>query len=108
MKRIFVYFCFCCSFALLTPQMAIAQDVQVLNELDSANTRVDINSANAETLALALDGIGMAKAEDIVAFREANGSFKSVEELALVKGVGPATIARNRDKIIVDSVPQDR
>lgn len=108
MKRIFVYFCFCCSLALLAPQVGLAQDVQALNELDAANMRVDINSANAETLALALDGIGMAKAQDIVAFREENGSFKSVEELALVKGVGPATIARNRDKIIVDSAPQDR
>jgi competence protein ComEA len=108
MKRIFACVCFCCSFVLLVPQVGLAQDVQLLSEQSAANTRVDINSANAETLALALDGIGMAKAEDIVAFREANGRFKNVEELALVKGVGPATIARNRDKIIVSSTPQDR
>lgn len=70
-------------------------------EVEEARTQVDINTADAETLAMALDGIGLAKAREIVAFREQNGEFKSIEDLELVRGIGPATIARNRDRIVV-------
>ena len=62
--------------------------------------KVDINKADAPTLALALDGIGLAKAQDIVAHREKFGEFKSLDDLEQVKGIGPATIARNRDRIL--------
>ncbi len=70
-------------------------------EVEEARNQVDINTADAETLALALDGIGLAKAREIVAFREQNGEFKSIEDLEQVRGIGPATIARNRDRIVV-------
>lgn len=86
----------------------MAQDSQIPAQLNAANTRVDINSADAQTLALALDGIGLAKAEDIVEFREKNGKFNNIDELALVKGVGPATISRNREKIALESLPDKR
>jgi len=62
---------------------------------------VDINSATADQLAQALINIGKAKAEAIVQDREKNGKFKSVDDLARVKGIGPATIEKNRDKITV-------
>lgn len=62
---------------------------------------VDINSADAQTLAEELHGIGLAKAEAIVAYREANGPFTSAEDLAKVKGVGAATVEKNRDAIQV-------
>lgn len=65
----------------------------------SAGERVDINAANAAELATAMVGIGQSKAEAIVEYREENGPFKSVDDLALVKGIGPATIAKNRDKV---------
>jgi competence protein ComEA len=67
------------------------QQVQVL----------DINSADAAAIAAALDGIGLTKAQEIVAYREMFGSFHSVEELAEVKGIGAATIEKNRQRIIV-------
>lgn len=108
MKRIFACLCLCCSFVAVLPQLSLAQDSNMPAELSAANTRVDINSATAETLALALDGIGLTKAADIVAYREEHGSFKSVDELALVKGVGPATISRNREKIVLESTPNKR
>jgi competence protein ComEA len=69
-------------------------------EVEEARTQVDINTADAETLAMALDGIGLAKAREIVAYREQNGEFKTIEDLEEVRGIGPATIARNRDRII--------
>lgn len=64
---------------------------------------VDINAANAGELAAALVGVGQSKAEAIVDYREANGPFKSIDDLALVKGIGAATIDRNRDKLSVTS-----
>lgn len=62
---------------------------------------LDINTATVEQLTDALNGVGKAKAEAIVQDREKNGKFKSVEDLDRVKGIGPAIIKKNRDKITV-------
>ena len=62
---------------------------------------LDINSADAAAIAAALDGVGLTKAQEIVAYREMFGSFHSVEELADVKGIGVATVEKNRQRIIV-------
>lgn len=63
---------------------------------------VNINQASAEVLDLSLDGIGAKKAQAIVEYRVANGPFRSVEELAKVKGIGAGTLARNKGRITVD------
>ncbi|MEJ6655274.1 MAG: helix-hairpin-helix domain-containing protein [Pseudomonas sp.] len=60
---------------------------------------VNINNASAAEIAESLKGIGLAKAEAIVAHRQENGQFESVEQLAVVKGIGPATIENNRARI---------
>ncbi len=62
---------------------------------------VDINSADADTLATAIVGIGDKKAASIIQYREANGPFTSVDDLAQVKGIGPATIEKNRQNLVV-------
>lgn len=62
---------------------------------------VNINTADAATLDRVLLNIGPAKAEAIIAYRKANGAFRSAEQLALVKGVGLKTIEKNRDRIVV-------
>lgn len=62
---------------------------------------VDINSADAATLAEVLNGVGPAKAEAIVAHRKANGAFESADQLVEVKGIGLATVEKNRDRIQV-------
>lgn len=62
---------------------------------------VNINNADASEIAAALQGIGAQKAEAIVAYREKNGPYKSVDELEQVKGIGPATISKNRDDILL-------
>lgn len=67
-----------------------------------AGEPVDINTADAETLASALVGVGDAKAAAIVAYREQFGRFESIDDLALVQGIGEATVARNRDRIRIN------
>lgn len=67
-----------------------------------AEQTVDLNLASAAELAAALHGIGMKKAEAIVAYREQNGPFKSADELVKVKGIGLATVERNRSRIVVE------
>jgi competence protein ComEA len=62
---------------------------------------VDINSADAAVLAAAITGIGEKKAASIIAYREANGPFARIEDLANVKGIGPATIEKNRHNLSV-------
>ena len=64
--------------------------------------KVNINSADAATLARMLNGVGQSRAEEIVRYREAFGSFDTVEELAEVKGIGPATVERNRPVIVLE------
>lgn len=66
-----------------------------------AATPVNINQADAATLAKSLDGIGQSKAEAIVAWREAHGPFKKADDLNHVKGIGKATIERNRAAILL-------
>ncbi len=60
---------------------------------------INVNSANAEEIAQALSGIGLAKAQAIVDHRKANGPFKSADDLTAVKGIGPKTIEKNKDDI---------
>ena len=62
---------------------------------------VNINTADAEALQSELKGVGLSKAESIIAYREANGVFKSADELANVKGIGLKTVEKNRENILV-------
>jgi len=64
--------------------------------------KVNLNEADAATLQRELAGIGEAKAKAIVAYRDTNGAFSSVEELLEVKGIGKAILDRNRDKLDVN------
>lgn len=63
---------------------------------------VNLNTADAATLQRELVGIGETKAKAIVAYREEHGNFASVDELLEVKGIGQATLEKNRDKLSVN------
>jgi len=62
---------------------------------------VNINVASAEEIALNVKGIGNSKAAAIVAYRDQNGPFAHVDELVNVKGIGIATIDKNREILLV-------
>jgi len=62
---------------------------------------VNINSASAEEIAEALNGVGLNKAKAIVEYREAYGEFSRADEIVFVRGIGAATFEKNRDDILV-------
>jgi len=64
--------------------------------------KLDLNDADAAALQKELSGVGAAKAQAIVAYRETNGPFASVDELLEVKGIGKAILDRNREKLEVN------
>ena len=64
---------------------------------------VDINTADATALAEGLTGVGMSKAEAIIAYRDEHGPFASAEDLAQVKGIGDKLVEKNRENIVVGS-----
>jgi competence protein ComEA len=78
-------------FALLLSVPALAAD------------KVNINTADASALAAGLTGVGPAKAEAIIAHRTEHGPFRSADQLAEVRGIGLATVEKNRDRIIVSA-----
>jgi competence protein ComEA len=71
-----------------TPAVISSQEIQV----------IDINKADIETLAL-LKGVGEKRAKAIIAYRELNGEFKSLDDLSYVKGIGRRTLELNKGKI---------
>jgi len=64
--------------------------------------QVNINTADAKTLTTELNGVGEKKAQAIIDYREANGAFKSVADLANVKGIGEAILKKNADNIVTE------
>jgi len=86
---------------VLSPGMlhaAPAADVALASQTQTVN----INAADASTLAAELKGVGKSRAESIVSYRETYGPFFAVEDLLEVKGVGKSVIERNRDRITLE------
>ncbi len=65
----------------------------------NALASVNINTADASTIAKELKGIGPQKAQAIIEYRNQNGPFKSIESLTEVKGIGLKTVEKNRSLI---------
>ncbi|MGI9323071.1 MAG: ComEA family DNA-binding protein [Pseudomonadales bacterium] len=75
-------------------------------EMPEEVTMVNVNEADAETIAAVLRGVGMTRAKAIVDYRDQYGDFYSAEELIAVKGIGQATVNRNLDRILVEPEPE--
>lgn len=64
---------------------------------------VNVNTADAATIAAELKGVGLSKARAIVEYREKYGPFQSPGDLSLVKGIGERTVDLNRSDIQVST-----
>ncbi|WP_371922655.1 ComEA family DNA-binding protein [Simiduia sp. 21SJ11W-1] len=84
------------SVAVYLPAVATAAEKPVAT---AQVQTVNINTATAEQLAAALKGVGLKKAQAIIEYRNKVGKFVKVEQLAEVKGIGAATIEKNRTRI---------
>jgi competence protein ComEA len=88
--------------SLLVLQPVHAESAQAVAGVErQAAQPVNINRADAAALAEALRGIGMRKAEAIVAYRTEHGPFKSVDELLNIKGIGEKTLEQLRPQISI-------
>ena len=76
--------------SLLSPE-----ELWTWTQSQSGNICEDINTANASVLQR-VRGIGRVKAQAIIAYRNQHGPFRSLDELANVKGIGPATVENFR------------
>ena len=66
----------------------------------SADT-ININTADKETLMSVIKGVGEKKAEAIIIYRKENGEFKTVDELANVKGIGQGIVEKHKEQLAV-------
>jgi len=78
-----------------------AETIAIADPMLSNFTPIDINRADREAL-LALPGIGPVLAERIIAYREAHGPFKSVDDLTAISGIGERNINIFRKLVYVD------
>lgn len=85
---------------LKSPNTATSQNYYLAKPSLVAVTgnKVSLNQANAEQLQT-LSGVGLKKAEAIIAYRQKNGKFKTIEDVQQVKGIGPALFAKNKQRL---------
>ena len=84
---------------LYFPTRAEAQELDRAQEA-AENGLVNINTADESELCT-LPGIGSARAQDIISYREQNGNFKTKEELMKVSGIKANAYEKLKDKIII-------
>lgn len=76
-----------------------AETVASTDKPQNAEALVNINSASAQELASAMNGIGIKKAEAIVSYRQQFGPFTELEQLKEVPGIGSALVERNLTRL---------
>jgi len=69
---------------------------------------VNINKADAATLAKNINGVGPAKAQAIVTYRHKYGPFKSIHDLTKVKGIGEKLVAKNKPDLLLTDMAVKR
>jgi len=89
-KRLLVL-CLVLAIGLAFVQILAAEETETIN----------INEASEDEL-IQLRGIGPIRAERVVQYREKHGPFRSPEDIMKVKGIGPKTWEKNKDRITVE------
>lgn len=89
------------SLSFLPAHNALAAKTEAAPAVSVETGKININNADAHTLATSIKGIGLKKAQAIVDYREANGNFVNIQDLASVKGIGEKTVAKNASLLTV-------
>lgn len=97
MKRLFCSFLIAITSVVFSPLAVIAAEPDTTA---STVAPININTADAQELT-ALNGVGEAKAEAIIAWREENGPFEKVDQLLEVNGIGEATLSDIRKRVVL-------
>lgn len=87
------------STALNAAPLVTVKPTQPMQAVQPQVVKVNINTANAAELAMALTGVGQRRAEAIIALREQLGGFSDANQLMQVKGIGPRLIELNKERI---------
>lgn len=82
-------------FAVLLSLFVVSCPSQALTPLTEQKTKINLNKADVHALVQSCKGIGKKRAEAIVKYRETHGSFRSVEDLAQVRGIGKQFVKRH-------------
>ncbi len=86
---------------IFTKEEAEEVEIQMNTETGTtADGKVNINTATAEVL-MTLSGIGEAKAEAIIQYREEHGDFTVIEDIMNIPGIKEAVFSKIRDRITV-------
>ena len=102
LKRLFLIIT--TSMAISTIVLAVAEPQDEMRSLviTADYHPVNVNKASASRIAAGMKGVGLKTATAIVAYREANGPFNSLDALTAVKGVGPRTLQKNESVIVLE------
>lgn len=86
--------------AVTTPNTNSGNNDSANSSNQAGGDKVNLNTANITELQK-LTGIGEKKAEQIIAYREQNGSFQKIEDLMQVSGIGEKTFASLKDQLAI-------
>lgn len=83
-----------------TLRVAVLAGALALMPVLAFGAKININTAGPQVLEK-LDGIGPARAQAIIDYRERKGGFETLADLTKVQGIGEQTLDANRDRITV-------
>lgn len=84
-------------FVVSLPALAgIKKSLPIISvQAEPSTGKINLNKADVQVLTKSIKGIGKKRAEAIVNYRKAHGHFKSLRELALIKGIGKSFVNKN-------------
>jgi len=87
-------------FIMMLAVSFMVSGISIAGKTSDNKNPVNINEATAKELS-ALPGIGKRKAEAIIAYREKNGKFSTVDDIKKVEGIGKDTLEKIRNYIVL-------